>query len=132
LLVAVPLAFGLRFRWRPLALAGLGALPFGVALLLWQNALYGNPFTTGYGGFSGVLEWKNLSSHLPHYSYWLAAQLTPLVFPGGLLVVFDRRIDSSRRAMLLSWFFLFFAFYCFYGPYETWWYTRFLLPAIPA
>lgn len=132
LLVAVPLAFAVRWRWRPLALTGIGALPFGVALLLWQNALYGNPLTTGYGGFAGVLEWHNLSSHLPHYSYWLAAQLTPLVFPGALFVVFDRRVDPSRRAMLLSWFLLFFAFYCFYGPYETWWYTRFLLPAIPA
>jgi hypothetical protein len=34
--------------------------------------------------------------------------------------------------VLLSWFAAFFLFYCFYAPYEAWWYTRFLLPGIPA
>jgi hypothetical protein len=34
--------------------------------------------------------------------------------------------------LLLVWFASFFLFYCFWGAYETWWYTRFLLPAIPA
>jgi hypothetical protein len=36
------------------------------------------------------------------------------------------------RGLLLVWFASFFLFYCFWAPYETWWYTRFLLPAIPA
>ena len=45
---------------------------------------------------------------------------------------FDRRIDRFHRALLVFWFVPFFVFYCFYGPYETWWYTRFLLPVIPA
>ncbi len=132
LLVAIPLAFALRWRLRPLALAAAGALPFGAALFLWQRALYGSALRTGYGGFAGVLEWRNLSTQLPLYSWWLAVQLTPLVFPCALFIAFDRRIERFRRALLLSWFFVFFAFYCFYGPYDAWWYTRFLLPAIPS
>jgi hypothetical protein len=32
----------------------------------------------------------------------------------------------------LCWFGPFFLLYCFYGPYEEWWYTRYLLPAAPA
>ena len=34
--------------------------------------------------------------------------------------------------MLLSWFGVYLLFHSFYAVYGTWWYTRFLLPGIPA
>ena len=131
LLAALAVAFALRWRPSRLAIAIAAAIPFAIALMSWNYALYDNPIVTGYGEFGGLLSWAHPRVRLQHYSYWLGAQLTPLVFPGGLLAGFDRRIDPFRRAVLVFWFLPFFTFYCFYGPYETWWYTRFLLPAIP-
>ena len=131
LLMAIPLAFALRWRLRPLIIAVAAALPFGIALMIWNHALFGGAATTGYGSMTYMLSWNYPRVRIPHYSYWLAAQLTPLVFPGGLFVAIDRRLDGQRRALLLSWFLVVFIFYCFYDAYETWWYTRFLLPGIP-
>ena len=131
LLAALAVAFALRWRPSRLGIAVAASIPFAIALMWWNNALYGNPIVTGYGEFGGLLSMANARVRIPHYAYWLFAQLTPLVFPGGLLAGFDRRIDPFRRALLIFWFVPFFVFYCFYGPYETWWYTRFLLPAIP-
>ncbi|MDQ6801320.1 MAG: glycosyltransferase family 39 protein [Acidobacteriota bacterium] len=131
LLAAIAIAFALRWRPSRLVLAVAAAIPFAIALMSWNYALYGNAIVTGYGEVGGLLSWGNARIRVPHYAYWLFAQLTPLVFPGGLLAGFDRRIDPFRRAVLVLWFVPFFTFYCFYEPYDTWWYTRFLLPAIP-
>jgi hypothetical protein len=49
-----------------------------------------------------------------------------------MAVAADRRVTRRDRAVLLTWFAAFFLFYSFYAPYETWWYTRFLLPGYPA
>ena len=57
---------------------------------------------------------------------------TPIIFPLDLFIVFDKRVERWQRALLVVWFMLFFAFYCFYWAYDAWWYTRFLLPAFPA
>jgi len=131
MLLAIAVGFALRWRVSRLAIAVAAATPFAIALMVWNNALFGNPLRTGYGDMDYMLSWANYHERFPHYTYWLAVQLSPLIFPGGLLVAFDRRVESWRRALLLSWFVPFFVFYCFYGAYETWWYTRFLLPAIP-
>ena len=131
LLMALPLAFALRWRVRPLIIAVAAAMPFGVAFMAWNHALFGGAATTGYGSMSYMLAWDYPRVRFPHYSYWLAAQLTPLIFPGGLFVAIDRRLDGWRRALLLSWFLLIFIFYCFYGAYDAWWYTRFILPGVP-
>ena len=130
-LMAIPLAVALRFRIRALLLAAAAAVPIGIALMLWNHTLYGSYFSTGYGSMRELLAWSYPRQRLPHYSFWLVAQFSPLVFPGGLFAAFDRRIDRWHRALLVSWFFPLFAFYCFYDSYDTWWYTRFLLPAIP-
>ncbi len=122
LLIAIPLAFALRWRIRPMIIAALAALPFGVAFMIWNHMLFGSAMATGYGSVREMVQWGYARERLPHYSYWLMVQLTPLVFPCGLL---------ARRALLWAWFLPLFVFYCFYGAYDAWWYTRFLLPAIP-
>ena len=47
-------------------------------------------------------------------------------------VAADRRLSMRDRALLLVWFAAYLLMYCFWGPYEAWWYTRFLIPAFPA
>ena len=125
LLMAIPLVVAMRYRLRAISIAAAAALPIGVALMLWNHTLYGSYFSTGYGSVVDLLAWSHPRQRLPHYSYWLAAQLTPLVFPIGLIA------DRRNRALVLAWFFPLFIFYCFYESYDAWWYTRFLLPAIP-
>ncbi|HJT18754.1 MAG TPA: hypothetical protein VJ853_15260, partial [Thermoanaerobaculia bacterium] len=125
LVMAIPLAVALRFRPRALSIAAAAALPIGVALMIWNHTLYGSYFSTGYGSLGDLMAWSYPRQRLPHYAYWLAAQLTPFVFPIGLIA------DRKHRPLLLAWFFPLFVFYCFYESFDAWWYTRFLLPAIP-
>jgi hypothetical protein len=75
-----------------------------------------------------------LANFLPrfrHYARWLLEMLGP---PLAAWAIFLARRDapSLDRALCAAWPLPCFLLYCFYGPYETWWYTRYLLPAIPA
>ncbi len=122
-----------RLRPRTLIAMGLGGLPFAIAQMAISHHLYGNALSTGYGGIGYLLSLDGFAIRFKHYSYWLAILGTPVMFPGGLAAVFTRTAaDLWTRAALGVWFTAFFLFYCFYAPYETWWYTRFLLPALPA
>jgi hypothetical protein len=69
---------------------------------------------------------------LLHYSRTLAEMLSPLVPLGWLAAGGDRRLAPRDRALLFVWFLSYLGLYCLWGPYEAWWYTRFLLPAFPA
>ena len=126
LLVAVPLAF--LVGRRRLAAAIVGAIPFGVALMLFNAKTYGSPFATGYGSaavFSfGECFWEQLRllTHL----------ISPAVVICGLLVILDRRAALRTRALLLSWFGVFLIFYGCWQVCGNWTLTRFLLPGTPA
>jgi len=132
ILVLIPLLIALGLKPRKLLLLALGALPFAIVTMGINEIAFGDPFKTGYGSFREMLEVRNFPVRFRHYLYWISALMSFVVMPGGLLVVFLRRIPLRVRAMLTGWFLAFFIFYAFYGPYETWWYTRFLLPAIPS
>jgi hypothetical protein len=125
--------FALPARTKSWGLFVLGGAPFAVFLLLYNDAAFGSPFRTGYGGLlAGALAWGNFPARAVHYAAWLSRTLSPVVLVGWIAVVFDRRVAQRDRAVLLAWFAAFFIFYCFYVVYETWWYTRFHLQAIPA
>ena len=123
LLLAIPLGFSFSVGRRRLAAAILGALPFAIALVLLNHAMYGKWLTTGYGSIGYMLSWTNPITRAPLYARWLAIYLI------GLLVIFDKR--AGKRALLGVWFAVFFVFYSFFSPIGEWGYTRFLLPAIP-
>jgi hypothetical protein len=131
ILLAIPLAVAMQFRMRDLLRFAIGALPLGALLMIFNAAMYGNPFTSGYGSIT-----ENLSLLLPCFhdqTLWLVKLLTPLILPGGLLVIFDRRADAWRhRALLPVWFGVYVIFYSLWPVCDAWWYSRFLLPAIPA
>ena len=132
-LLLIPLALALAPRGRCLLFFLLGGAPFAAALLAWNQVAFGNPFRTGYSAELPVgLSLANFPDRFRHYGMWLVKLLSPLVVVGWILVVFARRVAWRDRVLILVWFASFFLFYCFWAPYETWWYTRFLLPAIPA
>jgi 4-amino-4-deoxy-L-arabinose transferase-like glycosyltransferase len=131
-LLVLPLVFALGWNRRNLLLGAGGALPLALALMAWNSALYGSVWRTGYGNVLNLMAWSYGPEGAAHYAFWLAALLTPLVFPAGLLIAFDRRAAPWTRAVLVSWFSGFFLFYCFVGLYGMgWWATRYLLPAVP-
>jgi hypothetical protein len=130
-LLAIPLAFAFGWNRRNLLLAAAGALPFTLALMAWNAVSYGSAWHTGYGNALSLMAWSNGPKGAAHHAFWLAVLLTPVIFPAGLLVAFDRRVAPRTRAVLVSWFGAFFLFYCFVGVYGMgWWATRYLLPAV--
>ena len=132
-LLLLPLLFALR--WKPGLVARflLGGIPFALLFLAWNRIAFGTPFRTGYSGLFGEgFAAGNFPPRIRHYVSWIAQMLTPLLPIAWFAVAVDRQVERSHRWMLLSWFAVFLIFYSFWGPYEAWWYTRFLLPGIPA
>ncbi len=127
LLVALPLAFALRWRFPLLWRAVAGAIPVAAAYAVYNNALYGEPWKFGYGTPAAVLSLAMGPACFRFFTGWLMRMATPLVLPGGLLVVFDRAANKWHRTLLAVWFLSFFGFYTFYGC-DEWYATRFLLP----
>lgn len=132
-IVLAPLLFALPARPKSWLSFFAGGLPAAVLLLGYNSAVFGSPWATGYQSLLAEgMAWANFPDRVRHYGYWIGRLLTPLVPVGWLAVAMDRRASLRDRAVLLSWFGVFFLFYCFYAVYEAWWYTRFLLPGVPA
>ena len=122
--------------WRPpilLAFAAGGA-PFAAALAVFDIHCFGNPLESGYrkSGLLQALAISNFPPRAKHYGLWLARTLTPLVPAGWLACAFSSRRASRLKIVLVSWFAAFFVFYCFYQPYDSFMFVRFLLPGSPA
>jgi len=133
-LVLIPVLFALPLNRRVLMFLALGALPSVVGLFAYNLASYGNPLSTGYGlsGLYGLIRVSHFAARFEHYAYWLSATMSPVLLIGWLSLAFDRKAALRDRLILLSWFGAFLLFYSCYYYYVAWWYTRFLLPAIPA
>jgi len=122
ILIAVPLIIALRFR---VVKALIGAIPFAIALMLFNAKVYGSPFATGYGS-AAVFTWGDCFWEQLRY---LVHIVSPAVVIGGLLIVFDKH---APRALLIAWFAAFIIFYGCWQVCDNWTLTRFLLPATPA
>ena len=131
ILLVVPLLVAMRLRWPRVAIAAVAVAPFALALAWHHHALYGSPWMTGYGGVGGILSFSALPPCLSRQTAWLLTMATPLV-AGGLFVAFQRSMDAWKRALLVSWFAVFFLFYAYYSFCPDHSSTRFLLPAMPA
>jgi hypothetical protein len=128
------LAFALPFRPSAWLLFGAGGVPFAGYFAGFNRVSYGGSLRTGYGSGGALADfaWANFPPRFRHYLYWLGSQWTPLVPLCAFASVLDRLRPLRTRLLLACWFGAFFLLYCCYGPYETWWYTRYLLPAVPA
>jgi 4-amino-4-deoxy-L-arabinose transferase-like glycosyltransferase len=119
-------------RLRRLLWFVLGGIPGAAFYLLHSRAAYGHFLTTGYGdvGSDFGLRWVGVT--LVHYAFWLPILFTPVtVFVLALPRV--ARSAPCAAAVLMTWILAFAAFYATYSfTHRTWWYLRFLLPAVPA
>ena len=134
LFVLAPLLFSLPLKPRALFYFFLGGLPLAGIFLAYNLAAYGHPLRTGYGTIQlqNAVMIQDFTKRLGSYAHWLMVTLSPLPMLGWLGLAFNRKVVWRDRALLLAWFGAFFLFYCCYDVYGDWWYTRFLLPAIPA
>ncbi len=107
-----------------------------VLVLGWiQLVRYGSPLASGYGSASDMFALGNVSPNLARYPRWITASHTPFIWL-SLAAPFwiVRRAKDPRlawAALLVSvavW--MAYLPYIFFQSHE-WFYTRFLLPAIP-
>ena len=118
----------------PIALAGLG-------LAWWQRRLYGGATETGYGAVNTLFSIANVPANLANYPSWLLdthGYFLLLALPAPLLLARGGAAPSlpRDRAVRIAWWCMLmcaalFAFYALYLPFDSWSYTRFLLPALP-
>jgi 4-amino-4-deoxy-L-arabinose transferase-like glycosyltransferase len=144
-LVFVPVAFGGTQARAQRAMLFAAALVPGLIALGWiQNVRYGSPLASGYGTLEDGFAFAYLAPNLARYPRWLTETHTWFIWL-SLLAPFwiARRAcpERSRRACperLLAWtaVALALAVWAAYLPYvyfqpDEWFYTRFLLPAMP-
>jgi hypothetical protein len=110
--------------------AGLAPAVCGIALLNWR--LYGAPWTSGYGALSASHAWANIPVNVVRYTTWLVrtqgwASLAWI----GLLLPLRWPVDTVLRGVGATLIVALWATYLPYLAFDSWWFLRFLLPAIP-
>jgi len=134
ILLLVPILLSLRLNLKVLLLFFLGGLPLAGVFCAYNAAAYGHPLMTGYVAIraENLITLNDFTVRFRHYIYWLTVTMSPLPLLGWLGVSLDRNVKPRDRALLITWFGVFLLFYCCYSFYAEWWYTRFLLPGMPA
>lgn len=131
----LPLMFCLPLNWRSLLYFGLGGLPLGLFFFAYNYLVFGHLFFIGYNaiGLQQNFGFPGFTERFRQYASWLTLAMSPLIWIGWLFIPFQRKLTQRTRFLLISWFGVFFALCCIYmWTGDGWWYTRFLLPAIPA
>jgi len=134
LLLLLPILLSLRLKPRTLLYFVLGGLPLAAIFFGYNWSAYGHPLHTGYAaiGLYREVTTAGFTVRFQHYFYWLTMTMSPLLPLGWLGVAAVRSVHWRIRAILIAWFGPFLLFYSCYTFYDTWWYTRFLLPGYPA
>jgi len=137
-LLLFPIFFALPISIKSLIRFGLGGLPAALLLFSYNRAAFGNPFVFGYAaiGLYGNFNVTQFRTHLSQFIYWIAILMPPAALFFWAATVVNKSVQWRDRALIISWFTGFYLFYCFYDfkyDYDAnWYYTRFLLPGMPA
>ncbi|MSU69208.1 MAG: hypothetical protein EXS39_00215 [Opitutaceae bacterium] len=108
-----------------------GLYLFGPVLLygLYNHALYGSPWRTGYADIRMDLASEVFPQHFGFYLKQTLWQCSPLIIA---LALWGLRPWSWEKLFYVLWFGIFLFFYCFWrSGGDRWWWTRFLLPGYP-
>jgi hypothetical protein len=114
------------------------AIP-GCVLLAWLNQIrYGSAWRTGYGDVDVLFSLANVLPNAARYADWTLAAQTPLILLALAAPFLVQAPGSERRPAraVFAWLGVAFAMailacYLPYTVFDAWWYTRFLLPALP-
>ena len=138
-MLAAPVAFaGAGFRPLHLLLFSLATAPGIAAVAAINNALYGSPLTSGYGGLGDAFAWSNVVPNAQRYLAWFVESQTPIALLGVAAVLVPVRQFwpwvTHRRGLyaLTAIVVLMVAQYFSYLVFDTWWFLRFFIPVWPA
>jgi hypothetical protein len=120
----------LRQRLTIVTIFGLAALPGALLVMAIQNAMYGSPFTSGYGDLDKMFSAVHVIPNMQRYGRWMIEAQTPVIAAALLSPWLLTRPLARRYAVwLMAFAAITFACYLPYVVFDAWWYTRFLLPA---
>jgi hypothetical protein len=125
-----------RIAVRRLAAYAAAMVPGLILLAAIQYVRYGSPLASGYGTFDELFGFGNVGPNLSRYPRWLTETHTPLIWVWLLAPVWLVRAAPGVRRFGWICYGCSVAVIVAYLPYvyfrpEEWFYTRFLLPAIP-
>ena len=116
---------------RRAVVATVGGIVPGVAVVAFlQAAIYGSPLRSGYGDLGQLFSVSHVAANLINYPAWLSLAHSPVLALGLLAPLVVRR--RAAAWILLSFVLTVVAAYLPYVPFADWWYSRFLLPGLPA
>ena len=124
-----------RPRLRALLRFVVALAPGCVLLAVLNQIRYGSPFRTGYGDVDALFSLSHVLPNAGRYARWVIEAQTPLVLLALVApLAVRRRPGADAPAFALTG--LAFAggvviAYLPYTVFDAWWYTRFLLPALP-
>jgi hypothetical protein len=125
-----------KFDFRRAVLCAALLAPAVVALGAIQYQRYGSALASGYGSFDDLFSLSNVAPNLARYPRWMIELHTPFVWLWLAAPLWIVRAPLRQRRF--SWIAYGFAAavvlaylpYVYFRP-EEWFYTRFLLPALP-
>lgn len=130
-LLVLPALLALQPSLRTWIAFGFGGVPGALFLAGYNHALYGTYLTSGYGDVSSLFAARHIPTTFGHYARWVPVVATPLVF--AALALPWLTLERRKKLTLLAWAGCLLLFYSAYEcTQETWWYLRFILPALPA
>jgi hypothetical protein len=127
------LALALPRRRRAWLAFAAGVAPGALLHAGYNLEVYGRALTTGYRNVGGLFSAAHFWPRIAHFATWLGRFLTLPVAVLWIVGVGRAARGDRRQLLLLAWLIPIVAFYAFYyHSIETWWYLRFILPAVPA
>jgi hypothetical protein len=132
LVLPVIVWFVIRKEWLRLLRFSLGISPFILVEGLVNGYLYGSPWRTGYGTIHTSESFSNMLDRGIRHLMRLHDQQADLGLFLLILGLLLGRLSFNRRLLLVCILLVFLGFFAWYPIDDTWWYFRFLLPAMPA
>jgi hypothetical protein len=123
----------LNGRWKAMAAFVIALLPGLAVIAIVNDALFGAPLRSGYGGLSEIFHFAHMFPNLWRYPAWAAQTYSPFIFLAFTAPLLGPTSGLFKRTSWLTAGFsvLLFTSYVFYTPFDHWTYLRFLLPATP-
>jgi hypothetical protein len=120
---------GSRGRAADVARFIAGLVPGAVLLAALQHAMYGSPLATGYGRIEELMALGNVLPNVRRYMEWVIGAHTPFLLLALAAPAVVRHPGRAWLCLALAATTL--TCYLPYRIFDDWWYTRFLLPALP-
>jgi len=115
-------------RVRDAAIYAASCVPGCLGVAMIQQALYGSPVASGYGGLDTLFALRNVMPNASRYMLWLLQTHTPFVL---LALAAPVMLPGALTWLCTSLFLVNLGLYLPYVVFEDWSYLRFLLPTLP-